>query len=136
VALHLGQLIVVQPGQRPPHVLADHLAVGDHHRAAGARRAGLVVGHHDDRLALVGQLLEQFEDRLRRAAVQVARRLVGDDQRRVIGQGASDGHPLLLAAGDGRRPLARLLGHAHSFQQAHGPLAPLGRRKEAVDVHR
>jgi hypothetical protein len=99
-------------------VLADHLAVGDHHRAAGARRARLVVGHHDDRLALGRQPLEQFEDRLRRA---LSRLPVGSSamiSAGVVGQGAGDGHALLLAAGDGRRPLARLLGHA--------PLVPAG----------
>ena len=47
-------------------------------------------------LKLLVQPFQQVENFRRRLCVQVAGRLVGDDQRRVGGDGAGDGDALLL----------------------------------------
>jgi len=47
----------------------------------------------------VAQVLEQGDDFLAGGEVQVAGRLVGQDDGRGVGQGTGDGHALLLAAG-------------------------------------
>ena len=45
------------------------------------------------------QAAHQFEDELRVALVQIPRRLVCQEQFRLIHQGACDSHALLLSAG-------------------------------------
>ena len=57
------------------------------------------VGDHDDGDALVVEFLEHAHDFDARLAVEVAGRLVGQQQRRLVDQRAGDGDALLLAAG-------------------------------------
>jgi hypothetical protein len=57
------------------------------------------MGGHDHDPARLGQRPQQLEHPLDLDVVQVGGGLVGQDQRRVVGQGPGDGHPLLLAAG-------------------------------------
>ena len=59
------------------------------------------MGDDDDGDAVLRvELLEHAQHFLARARVQVAGRLVGEDQRRMVDQRARDGHALLLAAGE------------------------------------
>ena len=53
------------------------------------------MGDNQDGGAHVVDLFQQRHDLQRPGRVQVARRLVGDDDAGVVGQGAGDGHPLL-----------------------------------------
>src|SRR5207253_1177884 len=63
------------------------------------------VRHHDqDRVLLAVQVEQQLPDRLGRAPVEVAGRLVGQHQGRVVDQGAGHRHALPLAAGQLGRP--------------------------------
>ena len=55
---------------------------------------------HDNGAAFIVEPFEQRQDLLRRHAVQVAGRFVGQDEVGVIHQAAGDGHPLLLTAGE------------------------------------
>jgi hypothetical protein len=58
-----------------------------------------VVADHDDRFAIVRRkAAQQFRDGGRVGRIQVPGRLVGEDERRVVGQRQRDGHALLLAA--------------------------------------
>ena len=57
----------------------------------------LVVRHDHQRLPGRVQLLEHAQDVERGGAVQVAGRLVGQDQQRLVGQRPGDGDPLALA---------------------------------------
>jgi len=76
---------------RPAVAQGDDVPAGEgHHR---------VVGDDDHGHALLGvEAPEQFDDVLAALAAQVARRLVGQDEGRVVGQGAGEGYPLPLAA--------------------------------------
>ena len=79
---------------------ADDFAVGEGDLAGDAAGEFVVVGDHEDGLALAHHVFEEAEDRVGSAGVEVAGGLVGDEDGRVIGHGAGDGNALLLAAGD------------------------------------
>ena len=81
-----------------------------------------LVRHEDDGDPLLVQLLEERHHLDRRAAVEIARRLVGEQQRRLRDERARDRHALLLAA----RQLARLviqpLAEPHALERLRGEL--------------
>ena len=67
-----------------------------------------VVGHDDQRAAAFFLLFAQeLEDLVAALAVEVSGGLVGEQDDRVLDQGAGDRHPLLLAAGELRRLVAQ-----------------------------
>src|SRR5712692_11974665 len=80
---------------------------------------------HDHHGALPRDLLEQLVDHLSRRGVEVSRRLVGEDQTRVVGQRPGDRHALLLTT----RELSWLVGDSFpetdAVQQAAGAVAAL-----------
>src|SRR5450759_4185587 len=80
---------------RPVDGLLDDLAVVHVERTPHPGRDVVVVGHHHDRLVAVHQRFEESEDRIGGGRVQVARRLVGREDRRVVGQRPRDGDALL-----------------------------------------
>ena len=69
----------------------------------------VVVGDEQDRLAARVQAAEQLEHLVAALGVERTGRLVGQQQRRLVGQGAGDGQPLALAAGQRRRATALAL---------------------------
>ena len=92
---------------RPPPV--DEHALLEVQRPLRARRGVRVVRHHHDRLAVLAvERLQQIEDLVAGLAIEVAGRLVAEQQRRVGDDGAGDADALLLAA----RELARIVVHA------------------------
>ncbi len=81
-----------------PLVAFDHAVLErDDSPKSGCR--GLVVSHDDDGFPRIDQFLEKLEDQGSRIAVQVAGRLVGHQERRVIGQCPGESGALLFAAG-------------------------------------
>jgi hypothetical protein len=63
--------------------LVDDPSIGEEHDTVGVRRSDRIVGHHHDRLAVLADgLLHELEDLGAGAAVEVAGRLVGEDDRR------------------------------------------------------
>ena len=72
---------------------------------SSARRGQLRVVRHEHQraAALAVDRDEQLDDLAARGAVEVAGRLVGQHDRRIVGQRARDRHALLLAAGQLRR---------------------------------
>src|SRR5688500_12323597 len=77
----------------------------------GARRAGRerrVMGDENDRRAAVAvELLEELEDSPARRGVEIARRLVGEENLRGVCERPRDSYSLLLAAGElGREVVA------------------------------
>ena len=113
-----------QPPPRRPQLAREHPQHERHDAASAAdawwcarpaRRAARSadVGHrgqlrivrdeHDRRLAGAVDVEQQIDDRVPGRAVEVAGRLVGQQDRRVVGERARDRHALLLAARELRR---------------------------------
>ena len=65
--------------------------------------------------------------------VEIAGRLVGDEQGRAGDDGAGDGHALLLAAGELGRRVVLAAAQADLGQRLHGELAPLAAGRAAID---
>src|SRR5262249_27375512 len=101
------------PGDRR---VLDDPAVAEDDDAAGVLRDVCLVRAQHDRLAFVVELLEDAHGLFGGLRVEIAGRLVGQDQLRVVDERARDGDPLLLAA----RELARLVvvpvGEAHDLE--------------------
>src|SRR5215471_2463777 len=77
----------------------DEVALVEMQRASGVARRSGIVGHHYDGLAEI--LVEELEDRknlVGRSAVEIAGRLVAQEQTRVRHDRSRDGDALLLAA--------------------------------------
>ena len=80
-------------------MVTDHPAVlqGDHY--VGQRGQLRVVGHEHQRASLCTAHRDQKFDNLPpRRAIQIAGGLVGEEDGRIVGQGAPDRHALLLTA--------------------------------------
>jgi hypothetical protein len=107
-------------------------AVEHLHLARQDRRHLAVVGDHHDRRALCVQLFQQRQDRRARGAVQVARRLVREHDRRAADQRACDRQPLALTAGELARSKAHAIGQANPRERLRCSLAPLARASPRV----
>ena len=91
-----------------PAELPDDAAVGEVEDAVGDRRRARLVGDHHDRLPeLLDRVPEQLEDLGAGLRVEVARRLVREDDVRPRDERPRDRDALLLAAGELRRAGAR-----------------------------
>src|SRR5215471_2260576 len=90
--------------------------------ALGVARHSSVVRYEDDRDPLFSiQFLKHLQDFYARLRVEVAGRLVGEQQRRMVYQRAGDGDALLLAAGELRRLVIESVTQADPLQQTLGP---------------
>ena len=114
-----------QPTGLRPSPGVDDLAVLHADDALGGRGHVVVVGDHEDRLAARVEAAEQLDDLVAALGVEGAGGLVGQQQRRLVGQGPGDGQALALAAGE--RPGRRLglVGQAEQVEQVAA--AGLGR---------
>src|SRR4029453_11485456 len=102
--------------------LVDHPAVGEEHDAVGEGRAVRVVGDHDDRLAHIGhRTLQERQQLRRRVRVEVAGRLVGEDEGRPVDERPCTGHSLLLPPGHLARTVAEALSEAELADQVVEP---------------
>ena len=75
-----------------------------------------VVRDQDDRLTLLVHAHEQLDDHLRDLGVEVARRLVGPYDRRLMHQSPCHRDPLLLTTGQLVRPVAGAMRQPERFQ--------------------
>ena len=96
----------------------DQLALVHFQLAAGmVGRLGIVGHHHDGLLVLAVELLQQGENFIRRGAVQIAGRLVAEQEWGIGDDGAGDADALLLAAGHFARLVAGAVLEAHNLQR-------------------
>ena len=77
--------------------------------------------------------VQDFQYVLAGPGIQGAGRFVGHDDRRVGGNGAGDGHPLLLAAGHLGRLVAGAVRQAHLLQRFLRPFRAQGGRHPLID---
>ena len=113
-------------GPREIGRVANHLPVAQHDGPPRVPCDLLIVGHHDDGdPVFLVELSKQVHDFPAGLRVEIARRLVGQKDRRFVGHGAGDGHALLLAAGKLRGMVVHARFQAHLFQQLPHAFAPL-----------
>ena len=80
-----------------------------------------VVRDQQDGLPIIVQPAQQLDHLMAALRVQRAGRLVGEQQRRLVGQGPGDGQPLALAAGQHARRGVGLVPDAQQVEQVAGP---------------
>src|SRR5262245_54492361 len=85
-------------GGRP--LLHDAPGVHEHHPVGGVAGEPHLVADHDHRHAALAERAHDLEHRAHELRVERARRLVEEHHARLERDGARDGHPLLLAAGE------------------------------------
>ena len=107
-------------------LLDDAALVEDDHPVGDALGEIHLVGDHHHGHALVGQRLHHCQHLADGLGIERRGRLVEQHDVGLHGERAGDRHPLLLAARQRRRMLARLIGQADLAQQLGGPR--LGRR--------
>jgi hypothetical protein len=89
----------------------DESAKIEESREVGHAPGLLQIVRDDDNRQLVLELIQELLDPLRSDRVERARRLVEEKQLRVVGEGARNTEPLLLAAGERDRALAQAVLH-------------------------
>ena len=92
-----------------------------------------IVRDHDDRDALVVQRPEQLHDLCAGLAVQCAGRFVGEQNFRIIDNGARNGDTLTLTAGKLVGLEIHAVAEPDAFQRANGTLAALLFRHARVE---
>ncbi len=107
-------------------VVFDDPPVAEAHHALGLRGDVGLVGDQHDGAPFGVEVGEDREHVLGRVGVEVAGRLVGEDQRGVGDDRAGDRDALLLAAGELGGEVVQAVGHAHRRQRPFGAAAALG----------
>ena len=102
--------------------------------SATRRQLRIVRHEHQRRLARAVDVEQQLDDLVAGGAVEIAGRLVGEQDRRIVRQRARDRDALLLAARELRRIVMAALGRARPPRAAPSR-APRGLR-HAGDLHR
>jgi hypothetical protein len=72
-------------------------------------------------LSFVGDLPEEFHDLTAATDVEGGGRLIGQEHARLVGQGTSCGHALLLPTGERRRKVLGTSGDFEMLKEIHGP---------------
>src|SRR5437879_2593821 len=103
--------------------LVDDFPVGEEDDAIGIAGGDGIVGDHHDRLAQIGDgLAHELEDLRARLRVEVAGRLVGEDDLRSACESARDGDALLLPTRKLGRPVLQAVGKANRADHTVEPL--------------
>ena len=85
-------------------------AIGYTDPPGGVAQGHLVVRRHDDReTVFLVEFGDEFQDVLRVLGIEVARRLIGEDESGLVDDGARDGHALHHAARELPREVCAIL---------------------------
>src|SRR3954464_1335966 len=114
-------------------LLEDLAAVHEHHAVGGGASELHLVAYHHHRHSRFAQLAHYLETAAAQLRVERAGRLVEEEDFRLEGERARDGHALLLAAGELVRVGLRLLGEPWARQRAHAECVSL-RARPADDL--
>ena len=110
-------------------VLGDDPAVAHADDAVAGLGNLVVVGDEQDRLTARVQASEELEHLVAALGVERAGRLVGEEQRRLVGERTGDREPLALPAGEHAGRFLRLVGEAEEVEEVAGArLRALARR--------
>ncbi len=88
---------------------------------------GVVRGDESRDVLAADDRAERFRDGVPGLGVELAGRLVGDEEGGAVGEGPGDGDPLLPAAGEFTGPLCGVVGEADEGQQQFDALLALAR---------
>ena len=103
--------------RRPARTIGGDHPVGQRDHALAAFGQRRIVGDdHQRRAGFRAAFKQQVGHGVAGRGVEIARRLVGEDQRRTRGDGAGDGHALLLAARKLRGVVIGAMAEAHGGQ--------------------
>src|ERR1700726_1417374 len=86
-------------------------------RAIGVLSKTLIMCHHANRRPACVQLFEEFHYRLAVAGIEITGRLVGQQNRRFSGEGASDSDALLLTTGELTGQMLGPVSHADAVER-------------------
>ena len=131
-------------GQHAAHVVTlgrcalvgDDAAIHQGDLSADDRADVAFVGDHHDGPPVGVQLGEQLQHGVGGGRVEVAGRLVGQQQRRIVGQRPGDRGALLLPARERGGQLVGLVGDADRSSSCWRAVAPLAGRDLLGEVHR
>ena len=99
-------------------LLRDNHAVLHGHDSVGMGRQFVVMSHDDEGCSSrTVQLTEERKQGITGMAIEVARRLVGKDEVRLLHQSARDGNPLLFTAGEFPRLMMETFAQADFAQE-------------------
>ena len=107
-------------------MLLDDASVVQMDRPVGVRRIARVVGHHADGRAIAVQLTQQLHHEFAVVRVEVARRLVGQQDGWLGHHRTGHCHALLLTARQLARQVPRPVSHADPLEGLVDALAALG----------
>ena len=93
----------------------------------------LLVRDNDDGVAVQGKLLEQGHDFRSRLGIEISRRLVGKQNRRLVDKRAGDSDALALAAGKFVRLVMDAVGQADAGQRLHRDLPAFVRGNAGIN---
>src|SRR5471030_3101647 len=110
----------------------DDASVEDVNAAVGVTGVARVVRHHADRGAGAVQLAEEVHDRFAAARVEVAGRLVREQDERLAGDGARHGDALLLTARELAGQMLRAMRHPDALERRFDALLALGGLHAAI----
>src|ERR1700674_137000 len=102
--------------------------------AVGQTRHYGIVRHHDDGASLLVELAKQAQDNFFVRGVEVAGGLVGKHDLRIVDEGASDAHALLLASGELRGQVFGAVFEADAVEGFEGFLF-VGHAVEVLSEH-
>src|SRR5574341_828687 len=93
----------------------------------------IVCDQQERRVALAVEFDQQLKDVFAVPRIQVARRLVGQQNLRIVGEGARDGYALLLAAGKLRGIMMAAIVQSNFVEQS---LRAFAGARNTHDLHR
>src|SRR5690606_10547111 len=114
--------------------VADDAAVAHDEVALAVVRDVELVGDHDDGDALVVEFLKNAHDLDGGFAVEVAGGFVGEEDVRLVDEGAGDGDALLLSAGKLAGKMIGALGEADDVEGVEGALFDLASGEAVLAV--
>ena len=125
VCAYLCKIIILGKAARPDLFILYYLAVIHRELAGHIRLSLLIVMRNDDDKLISRHFGKCLHDALSRSTVEIARRLIRNDYRRIFRKCARDGNSLLLAPGQLRDFCAAVLAEPYQIDQLEYPVSAL-----------